>query len=99
DAVTRYYGRDTPVPGNDFRGLNRTRYQNPELDALIDQFVTTIPKEPRNAALAEIIHHMTSNVVVLGIYFALDPTMISNKLVNVAGLNPTWNADQWDLKV
>jgi hypothetical protein len=41
---------------------------------------------------------MTRDVAVSGIYYNLFPSMISNRLVNVAGRNPTWNAHEWGLR-
>ena len=97
DAVMRYHGAETPLPENSFRGVNRTRYRSAQFDAMLDLYVSTIPRDERTRVLARIIHDMTSNLIVLGIYWAVDPTMIGHRLVNVSGTNPTWNAHQWDV--
>jgi peptide/nickel transport system substrate-binding protein len=102
DALTRIYGPEASLPENNYRGSNRMRYQNAELDGLIDRFYVTIPRAERNQALAGIMHHMTDQVVPLGIYYNVDPTMISNRLLNIApgaqGSTPAWNAVAWDVK-
>jgi peptide/nickel transport system substrate-binding protein len=98
DAIPRYHGAETPLPENNFRGANRIRYRNAQFDTLIDRFVTTIPQAERNHLLGQIIQHMTANVTVQGIYWALDPTMIGNRLTNVSGRNPTWNAHAWQVR-
>ena len=57
----------------------------------------------RNQTLAAIVHHMTDNLVVLGLLYALEPDFISNRLdgvTPVTGENAraTWNAYAWELK-
>jgi ABC-type transport system substrate-binding protein len=37
NTFTRYYGPLTPLPENNFTGVNRARYRNAELDELIDR--------------------------------------------------------------
>ncbi len=98
DAFPRYHGAETPLPENGYRGINRTRYRNPGFDALIDRYVATIPKRERAEVAGEIVNHMTSQAIVLGIYWALDPVLIGNRLVNINPQNPTWNAHEWDVK-
>jgi peptide/nickel transport system substrate-binding protein len=98
DALARYHSGSTPLPENGYRGLNRTRYQNPSFDALIEKYLTTIPKKERNDTVGEIVNYMSGQVLVLGIYWALDPVMISNRLTNVSNQNTTWNANEWDVR-
>lgn len=98
DALTRYHGAETPLPENGYRGVNRSRYRNPGLDALIDRYVATIPRRERLEVVAEIVNHMTSQVIVFGIYWALDPVLIGNRLLNIHAQNPTWNAHEWDVR-
>jgi peptide/nickel transport system substrate-binding protein len=98
DALQRYHGSDVPTAENNYRGVNRTRYRNAELDILIDRYSTTIPERERNDVLAQAINHMTRNIVVLGVYAIVDPTMVSNRLAGVDFGNPTWNAHEWNLR-
>jgi peptide/nickel transport system substrate-binding protein len=98
EGLTRFHSSETPLPENNFRGINRSRYRSPEFDALIDTYVATISKRERNQILAQIVSHMTSQDIVLGIYWAIDPLLIGNRLVNVTGPNPTWNAHLWDVR-
>jgi peptide/nickel transport system substrate-binding protein len=101
--LDRFISAEVPLPSNSFTGNNRTRYQSPELDSLIERYFVTIPENDRNQVLGQIVRHMTDNLVVLGLLYALEPDFISNRL---EGLTPvtgdnaraTWNAHQWDLK-
>lgn len=98
EAIPRYHGAETPTAENGYRGVNRSRYRNPEFDALIDRFQVTIPLQERTRILGQIIHHMSDQLIALGIYWAVDPVMISNRLVNVTPPNIGWNAHEWDLR-
>jgi peptide/nickel transport system substrate-binding protein len=101
-ALTRYYGPEASLPDNSYRGSNRMRYRNAELDALIDRFYATVPRADRQQVLGNLLHHMTDQVVPLGIFYNAQPTMIANRLVNVgpggSSVPPAWNSHVWDLR-
>jgi peptide/nickel transport system substrate-binding protein len=102
DALTRYDGREAALPESGYRGSNRMRYQNSDLDALIDRFYVTVPRPERNQVLAQITRLMTDQVIPLGLYYNAGPIMIGNRLVNVTAggtiSTPSWNAEQWDVR-
>jgi hypothetical protein len=83
-------------------GRNSIRYQNPGWDALIDRFTTTIPRAERTYVLGEMVHHATDQLLLLTVFHDPVPTLISNRLVNVAGRRgisiQAWNAHEWDLR-
>ncbi len=88
---------------NRYTGANRSGYSNPELDANIERFFTTIPLGERMQIASQIVNHLTENVVFLPMFYDLTPTMIGNRLVNVPmkvsqGNTVTWNAHLWDVK-
>jgi peptide/nickel transport system substrate-binding protein len=99
-SLTRFHGSEAALPQNNYRGNNRTRYVNPEFDALIDRFYATIPRGERNQVLAQILGHMTERAIPLGIFYNTQATMIGNRLRNVtpggASVTPAWNAQEWD---
>jgi peptide/nickel transport system substrate-binding protein len=101
-ALTRYYGPESSLPDNSYRGSNRMRYKSSELDALIDRFYATVPKTERLQVLGDITHHMTDQVIPLGIFYNAQPTMIANRLVNVgpggSSVPPAWNVQEWDVR-
>jgi len=102
DALTRMHGAEASLPENNYRGSNRMRYRSPELDGLIDRFYVTIPRQERTQTLAQIVQHMTDQVVPVGIYYNTDISMIANRLLNVApgaqGSSAAWNAHEWDVR-
>ena len=69
---------------------------NAEFDALLDRYLTTIPRAPRIDALRQVVHHMTDQLNIMTLYYRASPTMVSNRLRNV-GPDPTWNAQDWTL--
>ncbi len=101
---TRYHSTQAPLAENNYRGNNRTRYQNLEFDALLDRYVVTIPRPERMQVLGDIVHHMTDQLVTMGIYYVVEAILISNRVVNAGppigeDALQTWNAHEWDLKV
>jgi len=90
-----FHGSESPLPENNFSGSNRGRYQSPELDALIDRFLVTIPRHESLRVLGQIIHHETDQLVVMRVFFDPEATMIGSRLRNVPAGTP-WNAHEWE---
>jgi len=92
-----------PVPENRFRGRNRPRYVNPEFDAMLDRYFSTIPVDERAQVLAQIERHVSDRLVMMGLFYNTEPILIGNRLANVTARKAnntthTWNAEQWDLR-
>jgi peptide/nickel transport system substrate-binding protein len=96
--LTRFYGPNTPLPQNDFTGVNRTRHRNVEFDALIDRFFATVPRAERMDTLGQIVNYMTTNVLILGMFWDPGPTMISNRLQDVREPGNVSDAHLWTVK-
>jgi ABC-type transport system substrate-binding protein len=101
-SLSRLRLSQTPVPETNFVGTNRTRYMSPEFDGLLDRFFTTIPKAERAAALGQVVHEMTDQLIWIGLYDEERPALIGNRLINVGppvrGPTQAWNAHEWDLR-
>jgi len=102
DGLKRHPSSQTPLAENGYRGTNRTRYINPEFDALLTRYFTTIPIRERAAVFGDIVNHMTDQVIVLGLFYDMDSTVISDRLVNVGprqiGSTQARNVEQWDVR-
>ncbi len=100
--IDSYHSREARLPERSYAGTNNSRYMNPELDALIERYFATVPKAERNRYLAQIVHHVSDQVVVLPLAWRADPTAIANRLVNVGVKGPeasqAWNAYEWDVR-
>ncbi len=102
-GLRSFHSRYTALPENNFRVTgNRTRYMNPEWDALVDRYFMTIPKQERIQLMGEIIRHISDQVLIMGIFYNVSPTLLSNRLINVGaaghGATQAWNAHEWDVR-
>jgi peptide/nickel transport system substrate-binding protein len=100
--LQRYYSNQVPLPENNFRGGNRIRYISAEFDGLLDRYFTTIPARERARALGQIVHHMTDQLIIMGVFYTVEPSLVSSRLVNVMGrktedVRQPWNAHEWDV--
>ena len=96
--VERLRSDQVPLPTNRFIGQNRSRYASPEFDAMIDRYVGAIPWEPRMQVLGEIVHFLSDQLIVMGLFYDLRPTLIGHNVLNMEARNPTWNVHQWDIR-
>jgi peptide/nickel transport system substrate-binding protein len=98
-GLNRHRASDTPLPENNFRGNNRTRYMNPEFEALVDRYFRTIPINERAQVFGDIIHHMTDVALVLGLFYDVEPVAISNRLrnVHIGDHRESWTVVNWDV--
>lgn len=98
EGMQRFHSREAPVPENNFVGDNKGRYMNPELDALLDRYFVTIPRAERVQIAAQIIQHMTSQVVPLPLFYDANSVVIGKRLNHVTGSEVGWNAHEWTVQ-
>jgi peptide/nickel transport system substrate-binding protein len=104
-TLRNFHSSWTRLSSNNFRIAgpgNRSRYMTPEFDALLETYLRTVPLAERTRALGQVIHHMTDQVTVLGLYYRSDPGAISNRMLGVSQEWPesqiTWNGHEWDVR-
>lgn len=78
-------------------GSNRSRYMNPELDALIDRFMVTVSERDRLPLTGQIMRHTTEQLNVMGLWYNVRPNAVGKRLQNVSWQRVTggtvfWNA-------
>ena len=78
------------------------RYVSQEYDALFERYLSTIPRTERTQLLGQIVHHMTDRLVTLGIFYTVEPSLVSSRLANVAerkgeSSRQPWNVHEWDV--
>jgi peptide/nickel transport system substrate-binding protein len=89
--------RAIPVENSGYRGGNVGRYGTPELDALIERYMTTIPFNDRMVALSEIVRIQTEQMTMLPLFWQGQAFILGTpRLQGVLG-GQVWNAHQWDL--
>lgn len=103
DAFKRMHSSQTPLPETRFVGTNFSRYVNSELDALIDRYFATIPKEDRVQVVGQIAQHIAEQLNLMGLFYQAEPSMIANRLQNivvkkVGGSTHMGNAHEWDIR-
>jgi len=101
-ALQRLHSSESRLPENNYVGANYARYMVPEFDAMLDRYFVTIPKRERIQALGEIIHHVSDQLNVMGLFYDTEPLMIGNRLRNVASnpiprSSPVWAIYEWDV--
>ena len=100
--MIRMHGSEVQLAEQRFRGSGTMRYRNAEHDTLIERYATTIPMPDRMEALGRLVHHQTENLTHLPIFFGADPTLISNRLINVTArgdaFTQAWNVHEWDVQ-
>jgi peptide/nickel transport system substrate-binding protein len=99
----RFQTKSSPLPENDWKGNNRMRFSNGEIDKLADDYFVTIPLGQRREIVGRMMHILTDEAVPLGVIYSIEPTLIGKRLVNVGGelaqgVDDTWNVQAWDLK-
>jgi hypothetical protein len=101
NVLLRLHSNQIPVPENNYTGLNRARYRSGVLDALIERYTVTIPRDDRVDALRLVVRHITDQAVWLGLFYEIDPALVNNRVKNVGGrgmiATQAWNANQWDV--
>ncbi|MBM2813053.1 MAG: hypothetical protein HW416_3812, partial [Chloroflexi bacterium] len=90
-----------PLPENRYIGNNRGRYQNVDLDALFYDYHRTVAARERSDLLARIVRHVSEQVVILGLYNDIEPTVYSARLHGVQGKfersTQVWNVHEWEV--
>ena len=97
-SLRRILGRESALPENGYRGQNRTRYQNAELDGLIDRYLITIPQRERMEIGRGIVRHVTENLPIMGVAYDATAMLIASSMVGVNAVDFTRNAHTWDVK-
>lgn len=96
------HSSQAPLPGNGYTGANISRYMNPEFDALIDRFAVTLSQEERTQIVGQIMHHMTDQMLIMGLFYTIEPILVNNRVVNVFARHSlathAWNAHEWDTR-
>ncbi|MPZ14631.1 MAG: hypothetical protein GEU73_09460 [Chloroflexi bacterium] len=101
-GLPNLYSYRAPTSQNNFRSGNVSRYMNPDFDALLDRYFTSVPTQQRTEVIGQIIYHIADQLTQMTLFYDAEPTMFSSRLVNVTARWPSstqaWNAHEWELK-
>jgi peptide/nickel transport system substrate-binding protein len=98
NLLQRFNGKEASLAENDYRGNNRMRYRNAELDGYIDRYFVTIPWAERMQVASQAIRHITGNVVAISLLYNATPVIMTDRLENVFASAVSWNAHEWALR-
>lgn len=102
NGLLRLHSSKASLPENGYRVVgNHSRYLNPEFDALVDRLFSTIPKAERTQVLGLVVRHISEQLNVMGLYYGVEPAMITHRLQNATARKvqtaaQSWNAWEWD---
>jgi peptide/nickel transport system substrate-binding protein len=101
ESFANFHSKQTPSAESGWLGQNRTRYQNPEYDALVDTYYVTIPRPERLEVLKKIVHHFSDQLILLPLAYTTNHVAVGNRIKNYGSRGPNsteaWNAEQWDV--
>jgi hypothetical protein len=87
-----------PTPETRFVGSNYARYVNPEFDSPIDRFLTTVPKPQRMELLRQIVHHISDQLNLMGLFYDAEITLASHRVRHLTARETRlWNVHEWDI--
>jgi peptide/nickel transport system substrate-binding protein len=100
-ALPRLHSSEARLPENSYVGSNYARYMVPEFDGLLDRYFVTIPRQARLQALGDLVHYISDQLNVMGLFYDTEPLMIGNHLRNVAPnpnprSSPVWDIYNWE---
>jgi ABC-type transport system substrate-binding protein len=98
-SLSRIRMAQTPLAENNYVGSNYGRYMNPEFDGLIETYFVTIPRAERMDVLRRIMHHISDQVTMMGLFYDADIMFIANRLKDVtATQSELSNVHLWDVR-
>ena len=82
--LTRHHSAEVALPENNYRGANRP-------SALHQRRVRCAHRplsrhhswKERMSVLRQIVHHMTDQITVMGLFYDISPVMVANRVLNV----------------
>lgn len=102
----RMHSSAIPTPQTRFAGTNRRYYSNPQLDTLIDRFVTTLDEAERDRIEGDMLQIVGRDAVIAPLFIASRSSVVRH---GITGLKPmagtgiivanyynTWNVLEWD---
>jgi peptide/nickel transport system substrate-binding protein len=101
NRLISYHTSEARLPERNFTGSNNGRYMSPELDALIDRYLVTVPWEERMQIAGQILHHITDQVVAMPLFYDMEVALVSHRVQNAvsllqSGTGQVWNGHEWD---
>jgi peptide/nickel transport system substrate-binding protein len=91
----RFHSSGIAGPANRWTGRNRSGYNSPRLDSLLDRLVATVDPSARLVLHRELLDEQMNNLVVMPLYWLLNPFFVTGGVKGVGNATP-WNLFNWD---
>ena len=95
------HSASAPLPERNYTApnapANRGSYVNPEYDALLDRYFSTIQLSERHQALAQVIRWQTDLQLITGFFHSVNAVMMANRVQQVMA-GTSWNAHEWSVR-
>jgi hypothetical protein len=89
--------RNVPLAANNYVGSNYSRYQDPDYDAGVTRFFSTIDPGDRMAALRPLIGQISDQLLTMGLFLDTPVAAVNNRVRGVTSSNVGWNVQDWDV--
>ncbi|MCM8745738.1 peptide ABC transporter substrate-binding protein [Thermomicrobium sp. CFH 73360] len=91
----RYHSREVARKANNWAGINITRYQNPEMDKILDQLATEMDPDKQTELFRQINWISVTDIVEIPLVHRNE---VSAAAKNLTGYQPsTWASDLWNI--
>ncbi|GBD19594.1 Oligopeptide-binding protein AppA [bacterium HR28] len=91
----RYHSREVARKANNWAGVNITRYQNPEMDKILDQLATEMDPDKQTELFRQVNWISVTDVVEIPLVHRNE---VSAAAKNLTGYQPsTWASDVWNI--
>jgi peptide/nickel transport system substrate-binding protein len=91
----RFHSANTAGPSNRWAGRNRSGYNNPKVDAILDRLVATATPAERLPLQRNLLQEQGSDLVVMPLHWEYNPYFVVKGLRGVVDGN-AWNFFDWD---
>jgi ABC-type transport system substrate-binding protein len=91
----RFHSSGIAGPSNRWTGRNRSGYNSPRLDGILDKLVATVDPSARVALQRELLDEQMNNLVVMPLYWLPNPFFVTKGVTGVGNTSPS-NLFAWD---
>jgi peptide/nickel transport system substrate-binding protein len=101
DGMNALLSKEARTPERNYVGGNYIRWMNPDTDALVERYFTTIPFDQRMQVLSQLVRFSTDNLLWMPLYWRVLPTLTDKRVTEMGAVGEGeqwWNAHLWDLK-
>jgi peptide/nickel transport system substrate-binding protein len=91
-----------PSPASRWRGSNRGGWTNPEYDALMEAFATTLDRGQRNSQIARAVTILSEDLPTVSLFFRSQPfahvTELRGPDTSAPEASIPWNVHTWEFR-